>query len=1349
MRSSASTTMGGEHIYTFQNYHKHTYHTNPLIADSVTSNEDYAKRAAELGHGIISIMEHGWQGRYIEGYELAEKYGLKFVVGAEAYWVKDRTEKDSSNCHIYLGAKNENGRQCLNDVLAEANITGFYRRPRVDVPLLLSLPADDIIVTTACLAYWQYDDVDDITLRLRDHFKDNFFLEVQYHNVEKQRRVNEHVLELSKKYGIPLIMGCDSHYILPPDAQERSDYIKSKGIDYPDEDGFILDYPDGDEAYRRFSEQCVLSHSDIIEAMENTNVFLQVEDYDNACFTKDIKMPSLHPDWTQEQKDAEYDHVIWEAWGLEKQKISADHWPHYEDEIRKEVDIVHQTKHADYFLDDKAIVERGRELGGVLTKTGRGSAVSFYTNKLLGLTDVDRIAAKVKMYPERFMSPTRILQAKTLADVDLNVADREPFLQAQKDIMGQESSYEMIAYGTLKPKAAWKMYAKSQGVDFDLANEVSDQIERYENALKHAGEDEKDDINVLDYIDPQYRELFQKSGKYQGIVSHMTPHPCATLLYQGNIRREIGLIRLKDKICCVMDGLWAEQYKFLKNDWLKVSVVELISKVYKRIGIPWSSEQELLAMCPPDAPVWATVYDRSCTLGINQVEQTGTAKRVSLYKPRNISELCAFVAAIRPGFKSMYKMFEERKHFEYGIPSLDNLLQTPEMPNSFILYQELSMAVLNYAGIPMSECYEIIKNIAKKRVEKVLKYKEVFLTGFSKALIEQERRTQEDAHATAEQVWQVIEDSSRYAFNCVSGDTVMLRSKNNRGFAPNISEMYRIKTDEEYAKRTGHEALHKKYKSNGYGMALSLCPDGKIRKNKIVDIYPMGVRSVYKITMESGRTISCTEEHKFPTPHGETRLRDLRVGDALYCIGAYQKSNLKFPFTDGTSSNAPVAGERGFQKRPAGDSVVYHAYRERCMQNRRPCDDCGCPYNADRRFEVHHIDLQRTHNTPGNYAWLCVSCHKKRHYVEGRKKQYENGIPSVLDHIVSVDFIGEQDVYDVEMEAPNHNYVIANGLITSNCSHSYCVAEDSLYTAWLKTNYPLQFYETFLRILEAKGDKDRMNAVKDEAEDYFHVRFLPYRFGQDNRSITADLEQGAIQNSLSAIKGFGKELGDVFYECGQQGFVHFVDVLRWLDARSIKAAKVAPLIKIDYFSTYGNTVELSRILSIFNFFKQGTAKTVKKDKVAGTAMEDLLRKYATDHNAKGQELKSYTITDMDGLLHEAEDTILSLHLPDVDLRTKMQNQLEILGYVELTTGKEEDRRKLLVTDCVPLKGKTGGDVWGYAIFTRSIGSGKTSRLTLRARLYNANPIKKSDIIYASNVGKERDYWYLYEYEKVM
>lgn len=557
-------------MYIYQNYHRHSYYTNPIVADSIASNENYAKRASELGHGIISIMEHGWQGRYIEGFELAQQYGLKFVSGVEAYWVKDRFEKDRSNCHIYIGAKNERGRRSMNDIIAEANISGFYAKPRIDIPLLLSLNPSDFFVTSACVKYWDYDDIDDITLKLGDHFGDSFFLEVQYHNTEKHASLNEHILELKAKYGFRIIMGCDSHYISPADAGDRQDYISSKRKPYPEEQGMILDYPDGDEAYQRFVNQGVLSHSDIIEAMENTNVFLKVEDYDCACFTKDIKMPSLHPDWSQKQKNEAYDKLIWNAWSEEKKKVPEDKWHHYEEEIRKEIDIVHQTLHADYFLNNHMIAKRGKELGGVLTKTGRGSSVSFYTNKLLGLTDVDRIAAKVKMYPERFMSPTRILETGSLADWDANVGNRDPFLKAQKEIMGEDSSYEMIAYGTLKPKAAWKMYAKSQNVDFIVANEISDQISKYENAVKHAPEDEKDDINVMDYIDPAYHEIFEQSRNYRGIVSHLTPHPCATLLYQGNIRQEIGLINIKGKICCIMDGLWAEQYHFLKNDQLVV-----------------------------------------------------------------------------------------------------------------------------------------------------------------------------------------------------------------------------------------------------------------------------------------------------------------------------------------------------------------------------------------------------------------------------------------------------------------------------------------------------------------------------------------------------------------------------------------------------------------------------------------------------------------------------------------------------------------------------------------------------------------------------------------------------------
>ena len=98
----------------------------------------------------------------------------------------------------------------------------------------------------------------------------------------------------------------------------------------------------------------------------------------------------------------------------------------------------------------------------------------------------------------------------------------------------------------------------------------------------------------------------------------------------------------------------------------------------------------------------------------------------------------------------------------------------------------------------------------------------------------------------------------------------------------------------------------------------------------------------------------------------------------------------------------------------------------------------------------------------------------------------------------------------------------------------------------------------------------------------------------------------------------------------------------------------------------------------------------------------------------------------------------------------MANQLDILGYVDLTTNKEDDRRKLLVMDLVPLKSKDSNEPWAYAVFTKSIGTGKTARLTLRAKAYNAKPFKKADIIYASDIAKEASgYWYLYRYDLVL
>lgn len=908
----------------------------------------------------------------------------------------------------------------------------------------------------------------------------------------------------------------------------------------------------------------------------------------------------------------------------------------------------------------------------------------------------------------------------------------------------------MISYGTMQVSAAWKLYAKSQGVPFETANAVSNQIKKYENALKHADEDDKDDIDVNDYISGEYRDIFAKSADYQGIISSWSIAPCSYLLYQNSIRKEIGLVRIKDHLCCLMDGKWAEACHFLKNDLLKVAVVELIYRAYERIGMTPPPETELRKMCPSDDPCWK-LYANGCTVGLNQVEKVGTSARAGTYKPTNISELSAFVAAIRPGFKSMYKVFESRDPFEYGVSAFDQILQTPEMPNSFCLYQEQEMLALNYAGIPMSECYTAIKNIAKKRVDKVLAYKEQFINGFSKSIIKDDGKSPEEANKLAHDLWQIIEDSSRYSFNaCVSGDTIIRRhGLHKNGFCPTIEEMYFIKHNAEYAKATEHYDLHKKYNRYGYGNAYSMFDDQRIHKNQIVDIYPSGIRPTYRVTVGTGEYVDCTDNHKFPTPRGIKKLSELAVGDELYIVGQYEKCKKKYTFTDGNfERNIPTLGQKGFQSNPDGDSVIYNSYRERKKKNRAMCEICQLEYNDNIRFEVHHRDFDRTHNEESNYAWCCVSCHKKEHYRHNRRKAMEKGLPTNLREIVSIEYLCDQMTYDVEMADPAHTIVSESGLVASN-SHSYCVSCDSLYSAWVKAHYPCEFYEVLLKICEKKGDKDKMNAAKEEAENYFNIKFPPFRFRQDNREIRAVPEEKVILNSLSSIKGFSKTASKLLYDCGRQGFTRFFDVLSWLDKRSFKSAKVIPLVKIDYFQEFGNIPELLQLIQVYDFLKQGEAKTISKSKELGW-LGEILSQYSTGLTSKGAEAKSWTITDMPGLLLACEDYIFERKIEDLDYRVKAQNQNEILGYIDLTTGKEEDRKKLYIMDVYELPDRFKGGIWKYKVKAKSIGSGKVSSWDVMPIAMNRNRLASGDIISVDDWSKNsKGYFELLRYTKLI
>lgn len=387
-----------------------------MTLDCVVKNIDYIKRSLELGCKNYFTTQHGWTGKFLEAYDLCKQNGLKMVYGAELYMVKDRTEKDNSNYHVILIAKNQDGFYELNSIMSESNRSGFYYKPRIDIELLKQLNPNNFFITSACVAGFLRpgDDMKELFEAVYNHFGKNFFLEVQNHSFDIQIQHNKNMLLLKQYYDMQLIHANDSHYIYPEQAQDRIKFLNGKGMNYGDEDSFILDFPDYDTIVERYKKQGLLSGWQIQEALDNTLVFDECEE---LYFDKEIKMPTIYPGYTQEEKNHELAKHLSEKWEQEKEHVDKARWKEYQEGIAYEYKIVKDTNMADYFLFNEKMVELAKnKYGGILSKTGRGSAVSFYINKLLGFTEIDRFVAPVPLYPTRFMSTARILETRSLPD---------------------------------------------------------------------------------------------------------------------------------------------------------------------------------------------------------------------------------------------------------------------------------------------------------------------------------------------------------------------------------------------------------------------------------------------------------------------------------------------------------------------------------------------------------------------------------------------------------------------------------------------------------------------------------------------------------------------------------------------------------------------------------------------------------------------------------------------------------------------------------------------------------------------------------------------------------------------
>lgn len=726
----------------------------------------------------------------------------------------------------------------------------------------------------------------------------------------------------------------------------------------------------------------------------------------------------------------------------------------------------------------------------------------------------------------------------------------------------------MVAYGTLKTKSAFKTYARVAGLNADIANEISKQIEAYEKEVANAeDEDEKEAIELSDFVEEQYLPIIEKSEPYQGIIVSKSPAPCGFLIYDGDIESEIGVIRVNSKqkktsvMCTAIDGYTADEFGYVKNDLLVVNVVSINSQAYKRAGIPQPSSSELIEMTKNDKAVW-DVFANGWGQGINQCQKASTIEKLKQYKPNCLQDLSAFVAAIRPGFKSQVKDFIGRKHFKYNIAAIDDILSVNDSAHSsWMLYQENTMTLLNLAGISMVETYPIIKAISKKKVKVIEAAKDRFLDGISKYMVEHDNISEDKAHEAAEKMWQVIIDSSRYAFNaCVSGDTMFYRCRSGK----TVEEMYR---------------------DNDYNyVTYSMDKDHNVGFNNIVDIRYSGIRQLFEITTENGRTIKVTANHKFPTPSGIKYTSELSIGDYLY-----------------------VATDR-FGK----------ASSEMIMKI-TPC--------------------------------------------------------------------GRDNTYDVEMQAPNHNFVVSTGIITCN-SHSVAVSLDALYGAYLKAHYPFEYYLTLLDHYSGKGNKDKIAEIKAEMKAAYGITIAPPKYRDDNRHFSCNKKANTVSDALPSIKTITVGVANAMYERRNGFYPYFVDLLYDLrDDSRLNATKITTLIKANYFSEFGKN---GKLLKLFDMFYEGKL-AVKKTLIDKTQEQRL--------NA----------------LRDIED-----ELEDTELPIDEQIQFEIAHYGTPISVYPNQRMRYAITEV--------NDKYTPWVRAYSLATGKVGKLKIKKKLFNSSPLSVGSIM---------------------
>ena len=515
-------------------------HTEYSLLDGSGKVGELMKAAKELGMDSIAITDHGVMYGLVDFYKAAKDNGIKAILGCEVYVVAKsmhikQPDKDNSTHHLVLLVKNETGYQNLMKIVSAASIEGFYYKPRVDHNYLKE-HSEGLIALSACLGGEvqsfelrdNYEKAKETALFYKDVFKDGFYLEIQNHGMEEQKKVNEINIKLSKETGIPLVATNDVHYIKREDSKAHDVLMciqTAKTIDDPNR----RRYP-SDQFYLKSPEEMWDMFSYVPEALENTVKIAQECNYEYRFH--ESKLPKFPLEEGQDPyeylRDTCYKGLI-ERYDVFKDLVGKplnydeikticaekDNAKEYVDRLEYELQIINQMGYVDYFLIVWDFIRFSYE-SGIPTGPGRGSAAGSIVAFTLGITKIDPI--KYSLLFERFLNPERV----SMPDIDSDFCyeRRQEVIDYVVEKYGADNVSQIITFGTMAARLCIRDVGRAMNYSYAEVDRIAKMIPTMLGITIEKALETNPELKEAYDSDERVKNLIDVSRRLEGLPRH-------------------------------------------------------------------------------------------------------------------------------------------------------------------------------------------------------------------------------------------------------------------------------------------------------------------------------------------------------------------------------------------------------------------------------------------------------------------------------------------------------------------------------------------------------------------------------------------------------------------------------------------------------------------------------------------------------------------------------------------------------------------------------------------------------------------------------------------------------------